>query len=65
VSEAIYLLLAVALVVAYLLLTSRSGSPTIRSCREEIEAVIRRGERDIDTIYERGKRRIDDADRRR
>jgi hypothetical protein len=65
VSEAVYLLLAVALIVSYLLLTSGSGSPVIRSRQEEIEHVIRRGEREIDAAYERGRSRIDEAARRK
>ena len=63
-SESLYLLLAISLVVSYLLLTSAGGSPVTRPRREAIEQVIRRGERDIDVIYERGKRRIDEETRR-
>jgi hypothetical protein len=64
-SESVYVLLAVALVVSYLLLTSGGGSTTIRSRTEEIEQVIRRSERDIDAIYDHGKGRIDEAVRRK
>lgn len=64
-SEPVYLLLAVALVAAYLMLTSGGGSPrrTVRS--EEIDRLARTTEQAMEHQFQLGKQRIDAATRRR
>ncbi len=60
-TEPLYLLLSLGVIVSYVLLTSR---PVVRPRAEEIEEAVRRGAEEIDAIAERGRRRIDDIFRR-
>ena len=60
--EATFLVFALAVVVAYLLLTS-GGGPRVRPRAEQIERVGRELGRELDRVGERTKRVIDEAER--
>jgi hypothetical protein len=64
-SEQVYLLLALSLVVSYLLLTAGGGSLVSRSRPEEIERLADATEQAMERNFERGTRLIDEAQERR
>ncbi len=61
-SEATYLVVALAVVVAYLLLTGGDG-PRVRPRIEEIGQIGRALGRELDRVGERARRMIDEAER--
>jgi hypothetical protein len=64
VSEAIYVLLAVALVVAYLLLTSGEGSSSHRGRGRELDDLFEQTAREMVRVEERHRRWVTEALRR-
>ena len=62
-SQELFLLLAMNLLVGYWLITGSGRRSRPRS--EEIARAIRAGERELDEIFERGMRRVNDATRRK
>lgn len=64
-SEAIYVLLAMALIVAYLLLTSDHPAARASSRVQEIEQLARTTEQAMERQFQLGKQALDEAARRR